>query len=235
VEWERGIDSAARLWYSSGLANHGTGNSSSKTGGANNMAKAAKKTKAERQAELGKKMGKRHEEVVELPPTQEAVEYFQKMARENMYEAMDDQPEEIQPEDVEQLNEELAEQEEDVKEPSSVVKDVFKNRYIANARENGIKGKAAKRSNWDWLAQQIAMVCLNDNHSIRMDDFVALLDANGVDHSRWVNRNRGWEGRFRMTGRVALQRIVADKGELKYPNGDVAMAPMEFILKYKAK
>jgi hypothetical protein len=121
------------------------------------------------------------------------------------------------------------------RKPSSVVKPVFKERYAANARELGVKGKAAKRSNWDWLAQEIAKFCLTDKHAIRMDDFKALLKANGIDHNKWPNQSRGWEGRLRMTGRVALQRIVADSGVLKFPDETEAKAPMDFILKYKAK
>lgn len=128
--------------------------------------------------------------------------------------------------------------EEEPKEPNSIVKDKFKNRYIENAVINGVAHKAAKRSNWDWLSQQIAGYCLNEKHSINMDKFVALLDTNGIDHSRWTNRNRGWEGRFRMTGRVALQKVVAESGWLKFPDSDEAsdiheLAPPEWRARYK--
>jgi hypothetical protein len=146
----------------------------------------------------------------------------------------EEQPEELQPEDVEQMQEELA-TEEEPKESISVVKDKFKVKYIENAKANGIPGKAAKRSNWDWLSQQLATFCLNDKHSIDIGAFTDVLDANGVDHSRWTNRNRGWEGRFRMTGRVALQKVVANAGVLKWPTGEPSAAPAEFIEKYKTK
>lgn len=125
--------------------------------------------------------------------------------------------------------------EEEPPKVSSVVKDKFKDKYIENAKALGIPGKAAKRSNWDWLSQQLATFCLNDKHSIDIGAFTDVLDANGVDHSRWTNRNRGWEGRFRMTGRVALQKVVANSGLLKWPGGSETEVPAEFREKYKTK
>lgn len=140
---------------------------------------------------------------------------------------------------------EVLEEEDEPKEVRSVVADKFKLKYIENAKTLGVPGKAAKRSNWDWLAQQIALVCLDDKHKIRMGDFVAVLEANGVDHSRWTNRNKGWEGRFRMTGRVALQKVVANAGVLKLPDGETKedgtsgtieiVPPESFVERYKTK
>jgi hypothetical protein len=120
-------------------------------------------------------------------------------------------------------------------EPKSVVASKFKQRYLAHARELGVKGKAARRSNWDWLAQQIALQCLDNKHKINLDKFCTILDANGVDHSKWTNRSTGWEGRLRMTGRVALQRIVADANVLKMPDGVTMVPPEDFVEKYKTK
>lgn len=123
---------------------------------------------------------------------------------------------------------------EEVRKSSSVVAAKFKDRYLANARKHGIKGKAARRSNWDWLAQIIARECLTKD-KLNIERFKALMDANGVDHSKWNNESRGWEGRFRMTGRVALQRIVADRGVLYLPEGTAEQAPADFVEKYKTK
>ena len=125
------------------------------------------------------------------------------------------------------------------KEPVSIVKDKFKQKYIENAVAVGANHKAAKRSNWDWLAQRIAEFCLDDKGKIDIRAFVALLNANEVDHSKCVNRNRGWEGRFRMTGRVALQKKVANSGFLQVPtDGEVPEpfeAPAEWRAKYQTK
>ena len=137
----------------------------------------------------------------------------------------------------EQIAEALAvsEVEEDVAKPNSVVKEKFKIKYLEQARAAGIAGKAAKRSNWDWLAREIARLCLNDQHKISIPCFTQILNANGVDHSRWTNRNKGWEGRFRMTGRVALQKVVANRGYLLDKDGVELQAPSEWCEKYKTK
>lgn len=123
--------------------------------------------------------------------------------------------------------------EEDNEKPNSVVAPKFKDLYLRKAREAGIPGKAAKRSNWDWLSQQIASACLKEKEKIDITAFTGLLEANGVDYSRWTNRNKGWEGRFRMTGRVALQKIVATAGVLKLADGSEVAAPEEWKNKYK--
>jgi hypothetical protein len=135
-------------------------------------------------------------------------------------------------EGVEPAVEEPAEGEEKVN--TSVVKDKFKVKYAENAKAVGAVGKAAKRSNWDWLAQEIAKACLDDKAKINIGSFITLLDVNGVDYSRWTNRNKGWEGRFRMTGRVALQKIVANRGYLKKVASD-SVPPADWVEKYKTK
>jgi hypothetical protein len=124
---------------------------------------------------------------------------------------------------------------EEPKVVNSIVKDKFKEKYIANAIAMGETKKAAKRSNWDWLAQQLAAACLSEKGKIEIGAFKDILDANGVDHSRWTNQNKGWEGRFRMTGRVALQKVVANAGALVTAGGTVIEAPAEFVEKYKTK
>jgi len=142
--------------------------------------------------------------------------------------------EELREVDVAELAAE-ADVEADNAKPNSVVHPRFKDKYLANARLLGIPGKAAKRSNWDWLAQQIAAQCLDGKHKISITCFLQLLDANGVDHSRWTNRNKGWEGRLRMTGRVALQKVVANNGFLYCNGGTIAEAPADFIAKFRDK
>jgi len=128
-----------------------------------------------------------------------------------------------------------ADVEEDNAKPNSVVHVKFKQKYLDNARAFGIPGKAAKRSNWDWLAQGIAAQCLDGKHKIDIARFLTLLDANGVDYSRWTNRNKGWEGRLRMTGRVALQKIVANANALVLLDGTTATPPEDWAAKYRDK
>jgi hypothetical protein len=113
---------------------------------------------------------------------------------------------------------------------NSVVRPAYKKRYAERAAANG-GGKVAQRSCWDWLAQTLAGECLVGS-KISIDRFLALLDANGVDHSRWNNRNKGWEGRLRMTGRLALQKVVAAQGVLKTADGETLEAPADWVAKH---
>jgi hypothetical protein len=123
-----------------------------------------------------------------------------------------------------------AEVAEDNAKSNSVVRYGYKEKYAARAAEAGL-GKKAQRSCWDWLAQTLAAQCLDDKARISIDKFLAILELNGVDHSRWTNRNKGWEGRLRMTGRLALQKVVAANGVLKTPE-DEFVAPAEWVAKF---
>lgn len=125
-----------------------------------------------------------------------------------------------------------AEVAEDNAKRSSVVRPAYKHRYAERAVAAGLKRKAAQRSAWDWLAQTLATECLGAGDRISIEKFVAILEANGVDHSRWTNRSKGWEGRFRMTGRLALQKVVAEATEMRLPDGEVLVAPAEWVAKY---
>jgi hypothetical protein len=118
----------------------------------------------------------------------------------------------------------------DIAKRGSVVKVGYKKLYAARAVENG-GGKLAQRSCWDWLAQELAAEALVGG---KLDEarFRALLDANGVDHSRWQNRSKGWEGRLRMTGRLALQKVVARNGHLVTVEGAKLDAPAEWVAKH---
>ena len=130
--------------------------------------------------------------------------------------------------DIVEIDPEVAE---DNAKPASVVRSKYKHRYAERAATAGL-GKVAQRSCWDWLAQKLADQCLRKS-KIDIDAFLAVLDANGVDHSRWTNRNKGWEGRLRMTGRLALQRVVAEAGLLKMPDGEEFEAPADWVAKFQ--
>ena len=119
---------------------------------------------------------------------------------------------------------------EDNAKKGSVVKGAYKARYAARAAEAGL-GRTAQRSCWDWLAQTLAGEVL-DGTKLDVEKFQRLLEANGVDHSRWTNRSKGWEGRLRMTGRLALQRIVAEAGILRTADGEELEAPAEWVAKF---
>jgi hypothetical protein len=123
-----------------------------------------------------------------------------------------------------------AEVAEDNAKKGSVVRPTYKHKYAERAAANGL-GKVAQRSCWDWLAQELAAECL-DGSKINIDRFLSMLEANGVDHSRWTNRSKGWEGRLRMTGRLALQKVVAANGHLKTIEGAELEAPADWVAKF---
>jgi hypothetical protein len=114
---------------------------------------------------------------------------------------------------------------------NSVVGTKYKRRYAARAAAQGL-GKAAQRSSWDWLAQTMAGEVLDEKDRLDVSKLLALFDANGVDHSKWTNRSKGWEGRLRMTGRLALQRVVAESGTLQTADGETLEAPAEWVAKF---
>jgi len=118
----------------------------------------------------------------------------------------------------------------DIEKRGSVVKTGYKKLYAARAAEAGL-GKVAQRSCWDWLAQTLAGEVLVDGkfHEAKLR---SLLDANGVRHEHWQNKSKGWEGRLRMTGRLALQKVVAAKGVLQTADGETLEAPADWIAKH---
>lgn len=121
--------------------------------------------------------------------------------------------------------------------PHSVVKGEYKVRYaqraVAMARKpKDVPLKALKRSNSDWLAIELAKRTLDAKAKLVVPSLEAILDANGVKHSHWNRTTKGWQGRLRMTGRLALQRVVAEAGELVLPDGATIAAPRVWVAKH---
>lgn len=128
----------------------------------------------------------------------------------------------------------------------SVVGTGYKAKYAERAENaRGRKGVARKviaRSCGDWLSLELAAKYLttveevvgqddegNDITKTRqvldVEAFEAMLEANGIDHTKWNKTTPGWQGRLRMTGRLALQRVVAEEGTLTHADGTTAKAP----------
>jgi hypothetical protein len=128
----------------------------------------------------------------------------------------------------------------DANRPRSVVKPTYKRAYAARALSarlpKGMSRKVAARSSGDWLALTLAKLCIIGKDTFDVDRFEAILDANGVEHRHWNRTTRGWQGRLRMTGRLALQRVVAEAGgELLVPgeNGEeIVAAPKSWVQKH---
>lgn len=139
------------------------------------------------------------------------------------------------------LSAEITDQAEaDAARAKSVVKPTYKRAYAARALEarlpKGVSRKAAARSTGDWLALTLAKLCIEGKNTLNVEKFEAILDANGVEHRHWNRTTQGWQGRLRMTGRLALQRVVAEAGgELLVPGEDgetTIVAPKSWVQKY---
>lgn len=121
--------------------------------------------------------------------------------------------------------------------PRSVVKAAYKQKYAERAKA-GIRGagsipkRALKRSANDWLALELGKRVLDEHAKLVVPKLEAILEANGVEHAKWNRTTRGWEGRLRMTGRLALQRVVAESGELIIPGEGAISAPKAWVTKY---
>lgn len=121
--------------------------------------------------------------------------------------------------------------------PRSVVAPSYKLLYAERALSarlpKGVNRKVAARSNGDWLAMTIAKACIVGKTTLDLSKFEALLDANGVKHNHWNRTTKGWQGRLRMTGRLALQRVIVDnEGELVLPDNSTVAAPKAWLAKH---
>jgi hypothetical protein len=138
--------------------------------------------------------------------------------------------------DLEQM--EAEDGEDEVALPRSVVAGRYKAKYAERAEQmarkpKDVAKKALKRSTCDWLAIELARRTLDEKAVLSVPAFEAILDANGVEHRHWNRTTRGWQGRLRMTGRLALQRVVAECGELALPDGSTLPAPKVWVAKHQ--
>lgn len=120
----------------------------------------------------------------------------------------------------------------------SVVPDAFKKRYA----EAGHPGHCG-----DWLALQLNGLCqtMGGKKTVTdLDRLEAIANANGVAPERFGKlgvATNGWQGRFRMTVRNMLAKVVADKGFLFVPEGcgvktdEERKAPKDWCAKYATK
>lgn len=119
----------------------------------------------------------------------------------------------------------------------SVVDASYKAKYRERAnnmarKPKGVHKKALKRSNCDALAIELAKRTLDEKQHLKVDTFEAILSANGVKHEHWNRTTAGWQGRLRMTGRLALQRVVAENnGELVVPGEGIVKLPRTWVEK----
>lgn len=120
---------------------------------------------------------------------------------------------------------------EEPKTSGSVVPENYRVQYRA-ASSNG-------QTCGDWLAERLVA----DTHGIegfRVDDFTAILNANGVDMSaKWaqlpMSGQKGWIGRYRMNGRQVLEKIVALVGFYIDHTGAKCLPHAEWLTSMRSK
>lgn len=116
----------------------------------------------------------------------------------------------------------------DEKGTGSVVKD----RYRAKYAEAGHPTHCG-----DWLANTLNEVVQNKGGT-NLDLFEDICNLNGVSLEKLNRTSRGWQGRFRMTGRNMLARkVYANGGKLILPDtmGGEKQAPSEWMSAQKFK
>jgi hypothetical protein len=121
--------------------------------------------------------------------------------------------------------------------PNSVVKPTYKTKYKERAMAAGLKGKAAKRTNGDWLGEQMRTLVLDKKEKLIVERLVDICEANGLSgiEERWPNRNKGWEGRLRMTACLVLRKIVADNQALRVPGEEDRIPPQDFVTRNETR
>jgi len=131
----------------------------------------------------------------------------------------------------------IAETDAQIALPHSVVKASYKVKYKQRAMAAGLRGKAAKRSNGDWLAQEMAKLVLTEKEKLDVDKLEALCEANGLTgiRERWPNQSKGWEGRLRMTACLVLRKLVADNQALRVPGEEDRVPPVDFVTRNETR
>lgn len=130
------------------------------------------------------------------------------------------------------LDPEAIEVDEDKGPTSSIVPENYRLAY----REQSSTG----RCNGDWLAEQLAMDCLNAEGKLVVEDFTAILEKNGVDMSgKWAqarfNLAGGGAGRYRMNGRQVLEKTLAKAGVYIDHNGTEHTPSPDFMADIRSK
>lgn len=115
----------------------------------------------------------------------------------------------------------------------SVVAPAYKVRYRERAQTaklpKGADRKTIARSNGDWLALILARETVTKRKSDRAK-VAAILEANGIDHSRWAHLDNG---RFRMTGGLALRTKIVENGVLALDDERTETPPKAWIARWE--
>ena len=123
------------------------------------------------------------------------------------------------------------EEEEEEARGGSVVPETYRALYKL-ASSNG-------QSCGDWLAEQLVADTTGADGKLDVDHLTSIFEANRLDmRAKWAlmrfSGSRGWEGRYRMSGRVVLEKTVLLSGEYHVP-GAVIVPPADWIARMTTK
>jgi hypothetical protein len=129
---------------------------------------------------------------------------------------------------------EALEVEETKRNSSSVVDTMYKSQY----KEQSTNGQTCG----DWLAEWL-VTHTTVGGKLDIEALHALFSANGLDlTAKWAlvydneaKQSRGWTGRYRMSGRIALEKVVAKTGKAIDHNGLSHDADADFLTTLRAK
>lgn len=95
------------------------------------------------------------------------------------------------------------------------------------------KAYGAKGHCGDWLANTLVPFGRDQDGQMVFEEWEALFSDNGLDlTAKWANSDRtkgGWQGRYRMSGRQQLEKMVLQRGALIWTDGTVQDAPADWL------
>lgn len=122
-------------------------------------------------------------------------------------------------------------EEEEAGPSGSVVGEAYRARY----RESSSNGQTCG----DWLAERLTADC-HGVDGFMIEDFKAVLANNEIDQSgKWArlpeSGQKGWVGRWRMSGRIALEKQIAFTGVYVDPTGQKCTPHADWLAEARAK
>jgi hypothetical protein len=115
-------------------------------------------------------------------------------------------------------------------EPEEKIGSVVKTKYRAIYAERGHPTHCG-----DELAVKLNNLVL-DGSRCNIEYFKMIMDANNVDMSKYRTTGNGWQGRYRMTGRNKLAKVVhSNGGLLKLPNGEELRMSQDWVSSQRFK
>lgn len=96
------------------------------------------------------------------------------------------------------------EDDEDQRQSGSVVAETYRQAYRVQSSTGTTCG--------DWLAERLTADTTGADGKVNIADLTHIFETNGLDlRAKWANpaKSNGWQGRYRMSGRLALEKRIA--------------------------